>query len=219
MVERVLRRARQSSEKLERRCQILGAAELLFAQGEGELPTVQAIADRAGLAKGTVYLYFTTLEEIFLSLLGEHMVKWMSEAQEKLRRLKPPITPDKVAATMNAYPVSHPVVMRLASVAAFQIARPGMEEAYFAFKRQCSNNLTQFGAFLEENLTGLEKGRGAAAVLKGVAITFGLWQMANPSLDSLTLRQPEVLRLDFARELPCMLRSHWRGEVSYTELR
>lgn len=61
MTEKVLRRARQSDEKLERRRQILAAAEALFVEGAGELPTVQAIADRAGVAKGTRYLYFATV--------------------------------------------------------------------------------------------------------------------------------------------------------------
>lgn len=213
MMEKVLRRARQSNDKLKRRQQILAAAEVLFAQGDGSLPSVQAIADRAGLAKGTVYLYFTTLEEIFLALLGEHTFKWMSEAQEKLRRARSPITPDKIAEAMSTYPISLPIVMRLASIAAFQIARPGMEQAYLDFQAQFADTLTQFGLFLEENLSGMKKGRGASAVLKVIAITFGLWQVANPASEAIAKSRSEVLRLDFARELPRMLRAHWRGEV------
>ena len=211
MTEKVLRRARQSSEKFERRCQILAAAEALFTEGGGELPSAQAIADRAGLAKGTVYLYFTTIEDVFIALLSEHTSKWLSEAQEKLRRSRPPLTPDKVAAAMCVYPIEQPVVMRLASVSTFQIARPGTEEAFHALQRQLAETLTQFGQFLEENLPGLSKGKGASAILKAMAVTFGLWQVSNPIHAE---QRPTTLRLDFARELPHMLRSHWRGEVA-----
>ena len=78
MTENVLRRARQSDEKPERRRQILAAAEALFAERGGELPSVQAMADRAGVAKGTLYLYFAT-------------VRAMSDARERLRRSRPPL--------------------------------------------------------------------------------------------------------------------------------
>ena len=211
MTEKVLRRARQSSEKFERRCQILAAAEALFTERGGELPSAQAVADRAGLAKGTVYLYFATIEDVFIALLSEHTVRWLTEAQEKLRRARPPLTPDKVAAAMSVYPVEQPVVMRLASASTFQIERPGTEEAYLALRQQFANTLTQFGRFLEESLPGLARGKGATAALKALAVTFGLWQVSNPIHAEL---RPTTLRLDFARELPHMLRSHWRGEVS-----
>jgi hypothetical protein len=48
-------------------------------------------------------------------------------------------------------------------------------------------------------------------VRKALAVTFGLWQVANPFDAEAT---PPALTLDFARELPHMLRSHWRGEVA-----
>src|SRR5918998_3245726 len=131
MTEKVLRRARQTDEKLERRRQILAAAEALFAEGTGELPSVQAIADRSGVAKGTVYLYFATVEDVFIALVGEHTAKAMSDARERLRRSRPPLTPDKVAAAMSVYAVEHPVAMQLATVSAsFRVTRPGTDEAY-----------------------------------------------------------------------------------------
>lgn len=212
MTDKVLRRARQSDEKLERRRQILAAAEALFTEGGGELPSVQAIADRAGVAKGTVYLYFATVEDVFIALVGEHTARAMSEARERLRRSRPPLTPDKVAAAMSVYAVEHPVAMRLAAASSsFHITRPGTDEAYQAHQRQTAETITQFGQFLEENLPGLAKGKGASAVLKAMAMTFGLWHVSSPA--EAELGPPPSFRLDFARELPLMLRSHWRGEV------
>ena len=138
------------------------AAEALFAEGGGELPTVQAIADRAGVAKGTLYLYFATVEDVFIALVGEHTARAMSDAQERLRRSRPPLTPDKVAAAMSVYAVEHPVAMQLATVSAsFRSTRPGTDEAYQDHQRQTAETIMQFGQFLEENLPGLAKGKGS----------------------------------------------------------
>lgn len=41
---------------------------------------MQAIADRAGVVKGTLYLYFATVEDVFIALVGEHTARAMSDA-------------------------------------------------------------------------------------------------------------------------------------------
>ncbi len=63
--------ARLDEDKVARRAAILAAARGLFLENSRELPSAARIADAAGLAKGTVYLYFRTKEEIFAALLGQ----------------------------------------------------------------------------------------------------------------------------------------------------
>ena len=65
------RRAYGTEDKAARRRAILAAAAGLFVAGSGELPPVAQVAEAAGLAKGTVYLYFRTKEEVFSALLQE----------------------------------------------------------------------------------------------------------------------------------------------------
>ena len=62
-------RAIDEADKARRRQTLLNSALELFLARPTELPSVQSIASRAGLAKGTVYLYFDTKEEIFLTIL------------------------------------------------------------------------------------------------------------------------------------------------------
>lgn len=64
-------RAIDDNEKALKRQSILDAAARIFAKDLNNLPSVISIAKASGLAKGTVYLYFKTKEEIFLALLSE----------------------------------------------------------------------------------------------------------------------------------------------------
>ena len=62
------KRARSERDKQKRREKLLKTAWQLYKRNEGQMPTVLQIAAKAGLSKGTVYLYFKTKEEIFLQL-------------------------------------------------------------------------------------------------------------------------------------------------------
>jgi AcrR family transcriptional regulator len=55
----VKQRARSEMAKSEREDSILMAAEILLRQSGYDAMTMQAVATAAGLAKGTLYLYFT----------------------------------------------------------------------------------------------------------------------------------------------------------------
>jgi TetR/AcrR family transcriptional regulator len=64
-------RTRRQKEKEDRKERILAAAREVFFEVGIRRATVDAIAARAEVAKGTVYLYFNTKEEILAHLLLE----------------------------------------------------------------------------------------------------------------------------------------------------
>ena len=66
-------RAVAPADKSERRAAILAAAEALMRLGPSTTFVVEEIAQRAGLAKGTVYLYFGSREEILLAVHDAQM--------------------------------------------------------------------------------------------------------------------------------------------------
>ena len=96
------RHAIAAEDKEARRQDILAAARVLFNAGDGTLPAAADIAAAAGLAKGTVYLYFRTKEEIFSALL-------IAEIEALLQAVAAALThargtrADKVAALLAAY--------------------------------------------------------------------------------------------------------------------
>lgn len=62
---------RRQREKEARRLQILDAArEIFFAKGF-ESATIEEIADKTELSKGALYLYFSSKEEIYITLMLE----------------------------------------------------------------------------------------------------------------------------------------------------
>lgn len=66
-------RARNAEEKKKRRIEILRAAEHLWRTTPYPDLSMSQVAREAQLAKGTLYLYFDTKEELFLALLTEHL--------------------------------------------------------------------------------------------------------------------------------------------------
>ena len=88
---------RRSREKLARREAILKAAKAVFTEKGLLAATIDEVAQRAEVAKGTIYLYFTSKEEILsalldegLALVGKRFIEAVDPslpADENLRRL------------------------------------------------------------------------------------------------------------------------------------
>ena len=72
-----MQRARSETDKLEREGSILTAAEILLRQSDYGSMTMQAVATAAGLAKGTLYLYFTSRESLVLAVHGRLFDRWI----------------------------------------------------------------------------------------------------------------------------------------------
>jgi len=70
-------RARRPEQKAERTRAILAAAESLHSEKAIDLITLDAIADRAGLAKSNLYRYFGSKEAIFSSLYLMAFADWV----------------------------------------------------------------------------------------------------------------------------------------------
>ena len=72
-----MQRARSESAKLEREDSILTATEILLRQSGYDSMTMQAVATAAGLAKGTLYLYFASRESLVIAVYGRLFDRWI----------------------------------------------------------------------------------------------------------------------------------------------
>ncbi len=67
-----------------RRTSILRAARDAFSRLGFTVATVDDVAERAGIAKGTLYLYFRSKEEIYLACLLEEVHELMRQSREEM---------------------------------------------------------------------------------------------------------------------------------------
>src|SRR5438270_6610051 len=82
-------RAIAVEDKEQRRQAILDAAETLFLEQPDRMANVAEVAETAGLAKGTVYLYFASKEEMLLALHERHVTGFFTPLMEMLSRPGP----------------------------------------------------------------------------------------------------------------------------------
>lgn len=79
----------------DKRARIIDAAIKVFAERGFHTATVSEIAKAAGVADGTIYLYFKGKDDLLLRLFDEKMTELLAEARAELEREKS--APDKLA--------------------------------------------------------------------------------------------------------------------------
>jgi TetR/AcrR family transcriptional regulator len=136
---------RRAREKAQRRQEILDAARLEFFERGFHQPTVDDVAARAEVSKGTIYLYFVSKEEILAHLLIEGLDLLLSDMEAAIAPESSPSAECAMQDLTNAYLhfcQSNPSYFRL--IMAFDRGR---------FEEAISNDLYQ--QVLTRSLRGL----------------------------------------------------------------
>lgn len=105
---------KRESKKLEKRKAILEAAEELFPHKGFANTTMQEISQKAGLAKGTLYLYFKSKEELYLTVCIQGIAGFGEAIENARRRARGP--EEKIRAVYLTYirhSLSEPNVFRV----------------------------------------------------------------------------------------------------------
>jgi len=76
----------------ERSQQIIDAAIRVFARAGYYNSRVSDIAREAGIAAGTIYLYFKTKDEILVTLFREKMAAWVASVRGEIAGERDPVT-------------------------------------------------------------------------------------------------------------------------------
>lgn len=208
------RRARSSEAKQERAQRIVGAArELQAEQPFGEL-TMAAIARRAGLAKGTIFLYFATKEALGLALTEALLNGWFVDVAAELDTLPAPSEPRTIARLIAGTVDARPDLVRMLALLGTLLEHNVAVETMLAFKRRLLDRLDELGAKLERVVPFVAPGGGTRALLLIHALVVGLQQMAAPAPAAReALQTPELERLavDLHTELELALAAYFLG--------
>jgi AcrR family transcriptional regulator len=208
-------RAIAPEEKSERRTTILRAAEELLHAHPGGAITVANLARRAGLAKGTVYLYFRTREEVLLQVHLARLQGLFDALEEALRAPRVDAAYHAVRATLR-YLGAHPEFLPLATNCRGMLEANTSAQAALEFKLALGARLSEIGARIEELYPTLAWGDGMALLMNSYALMIGLWQLTDPpACLREAMQRPELsmFRIDFEKQLAAALIALWAGAV------
>lgn len=197
------RRARKDEDKEARRTAILAAAARLIADRPPTELKMAEVAAGAGLAKGTLYLYFATREELLLALLVERLWRWLDDVDAGLATRRHP-TAVEIARLFTRTLERHPPLARLLAILQGILEHNLPFATALEFKSQLLGRMAATAALLERALPRL-RGQGVRVLLQMNALLIGLQQMADPSeVMARALAEPPLsaLRVDFDKELP-----------------
>jgi AcrR family transcriptional regulator len=82
---------RRQREREQRRGEILGAAEQVFAARGFHEASVESIAEAAGFATGTIYLYFEDKEALYVAAFAAKVTQMVGEIEARVRDAADPL--------------------------------------------------------------------------------------------------------------------------------
>jgi len=212
MTKGQLKRARAPEHKSERRAAILAAAEALIRRDPEGGFAVGDIARRAGLAKGTVYLYFGSREEILLAVHDAQLGELFAGLEAVLEQ--PGADAARVARAVLAFLKRRGQFLRLATNCHGALEGSLAPEASRAHRDAVAVRLTTIGQRIEALHPGMRAGEGLRLLMNCYSLMLGLWQLAaSPLRVEAGARTPAALRIDFDTQLSAALTDMWNAAV------
>jgi AcrR family transcriptional regulator len=130
-------RARSTEQKMLRRRAVLEAAEMYFFEVGYEAFSMSKLAKNAGLAKGTLYLYFQTREELFLTLYDQSLLRWSQIFIDDLSdSMTSKAYSQKLFSTASADGTFLPLLIRLEHMIEHNVATPRLISSKQVFIKQ-----------------------------------------------------------------------------------
>lgn len=170
-------RALDAEGKAARREALLDAAERLY-EPTLQLPGVAEVAAEAGLAKGTVYLYFPSREALYLALHQRQAQHFFDDLA--LRLAQPgPFDQEAMLGIVDAHMIRRPAFLSLCN--ACMAASPDAvdEVSHEAFHLALGAAMSHVGTALERHLPRLRSGEGLRFLHQGYALLLGLYQLVG----------------------------------------
>jgi len=194
---------------------LLRAAEALLHADPGGGIAVEDLARRAGLAKGTVYLYFRTREEVLLQVHLARLHGLFDTLEAALAA--PEVDPAyrAVRATLR-YLRGHPEFLPLATNCRSMLESNASADAALEYKLAIGQRLAAIGARIEALYPQMRPGEGMALLMGSYALMLGLWQLTDPpACLREAMQRPELsmFHVDFEKQLAAALLAIWAGTV------
>ena len=209
-------RALSQTDKEARHEAILDAAEQLWLNRPDQMPSIAEIAIEAGLAKGTLYLYFPSKEALFLALHERHVRQFFGKVSQRAEQQQP-MTIDDMIEIQRRFLIETPAFLPLASLSHGLLERHLPLETAFAFEQRTHAGLGSVVEKLQQHFPRMTQ----ELLLQSYALILGLWQLLRPSPLKELMKERElycVCTHDYLNMLDMALRTLWRGAFSQENL-
>lgn len=173
-------RARSIEQKALRRRAVLQVAETYLLEVGHEAFSMSKLAKKIGLAKGTLYLYFQTREELFLTLYDQSLIRWSQTFIDELSdSMTSKAYSQKLFSTASADGTFLPLLIRLEHMIEHNVAIPRLISSKQVFIQQ-----VEVLAEVTSNSLGLSKAQATEVVkTMGVLLIGSTQGDQGPSLD------------------------------------
>jgi len=170
------KRARTDHDRLYRREALLKAAFQLFEENGFAKVKISDVAEEAGLAKGTVFIYYPTKEALFLDLLEALLGHWFNDLNKSFEASRVRWSTTRLSQALSRSLEKQGALLCLLGLLSPVLLPNSGDEHARRFKLSLATHLEQTGALLEKRLAFLRPGAGATLFLRIHAIIVGLSQ-------------------------------------------
>lgn len=208
-------RANLITDKAERHRDILDSAEALLREATDQSINMADVAQRAGIAKGTVYLYFASKEELLLALHERHVLDFFDAMDARLES-SAAVSSEDLLKVIQTHVIEHPTYLALVNRCMDILGRGIPLDVSFAFKQRLAQRIGTTGALIEKRFELQPQREGVALLMHTNALVLGLWQMLRPlpELDALYAKnQFTFFKRDFFAEFAVSFRALWSGSI------
>ena len=174
-------RARTAHAKDQRRATLVAAAGRLFADADFEAITIARVAEIAGMAKGTAYLYFVTKEALFLELVRAELTAWLAEFAQAVAPLRPASAAVELPKLLARSFAQRPAVRRLL-VLQHTVLEPKLnEDVALDFKLHMRDLMDETVALITPKIPGWRAENAQVFVMQAIAMVISTSLLCEPA--------------------------------------
>ena len=173
-------RARQPEQKAVRRQAILDAARSLFTESSYDEISLNGIAREAGMNKANVYRYFSSREEIFLTIYQAEQDEFIRSLIARLKKIR---SKDSVGAICRVWvevAMEHQALLDLLPQLSTSLEENSSVEQLVHFKKLMFEQVGELIQTLERVHPQLNSQQWSVVVQCAVSMMAGLWPFCNP---------------------------------------
>jgi AcrR family transcriptional regulator len=215
----IRQRAIGEDNKRERFNAIVETARSLIANDLSRVPSVDDLAKHAGLAKGTVYLYFPSKEELLLAVHTENSRRFFGAlislvASEQTRTI------EDFRPIMRQHMVDNATFLPVASRCLALMDKDLPVEVVTQYKTLVSQALNAAARDLVRHFPMLSQDEGVRLFQHTYGTVVGLWQILHPVPRLAAAMHSEELACftrDFETEMVEAIYSLWYGRIARCE--